>query len=69
MVFGAPLTDLEPRDLERPGLVFQIGVAPNRIDVLTAIDGVTFDDAWSDRQETRDSDAAHARGIHQANWA
>ena len=55
-VFGAPLTELEPRDLERPGLVFQIGVAPNRIDVLTAIDGVTFGDAWSDRQETRYSD-------------
>jgi len=35
---------------------FQIGVAPNRIDILTAIDGVTFADAWPDRQETRYSD-------------
>ncbi len=54
--FGAPLSDLRPGDLERPGLIFQIGVAPNRIDVLTAIDGVTFDEAWPDRQETRYSD-------------
>lgn len=54
--FGAPLQELHAGDLERPGLIFQIGVAPNRIDVLTAIDGVTFGDAWSDRQETRYAD-------------
>jgi hypothetical protein len=54
--FGAPLQDLRAGDLERPGLIFQIGVAPNRIDVLTAIDGLTFDNAWPDRQETRYSD-------------
>src|SRR6266545_1232502 len=54
--FGAPLHELSVNDLERPGLIFQIGVAPNRIDVLTAVDGVTFAEAWSDRQETRYSD-------------
>ena len=54
--FGAPLNELTSGDLERPGLIFQIGVAPNRIDILTAIDGVTFADAWPDRQETRYSD-------------
>ena len=51
--FGAPLHELRAGDLERPGLIFQIGVAPNRIDVLTAIDGLTFSDAWPDREETR----------------
>ena len=55
-VFGAPLTEVTARDLEGPGLVFQIGVAPNRIDVLTSIDGVTFGEAWPDRQQTRYSD-------------
>lgn len=50
--FGAPLQELQAGDLERPGLIFQIGVAPNRIDVLTGIDGLTFADAWPDRQET-----------------
>lgn len=47
--FGAPVQDLSEDDLARPGLVFQIGVAPLRIDVLTAIDGVQFDEAWTDR--------------------
>jgi len=56
--FGVPLHDLRAVDLESPGLIFQIGVAPNRIDVLTAIDGVTFREAWPDRQETRYSDQA-----------
>lgn len=47
--FGAPLQDLRESDLTRPGLVFQIGVAPLRIDILTAIDAVQFDEAWADR--------------------
>ncbi|MGE3167166.1 MAG: hypothetical protein AB7O52_19845 [Planctomycetota bacterium] len=45
--FGAPLHDLTDADLAAPGLIFQIGVPPLRIDVLTAIDGVSFDAAWS----------------------
>lgn len=40
--FGAPLHDLTPEDFSRPGIVFQIGVAPIRIDILTSIDGVEF---------------------------
>jgi hypothetical protein len=48
--FGAPLAELTAEDLLRPQLVFQIGVAPRRIDILTSIDGVEFDDAWADRQ-------------------
>jgi hypothetical protein len=47
--FGAPLLDLDEEDLTRPGTVFQIGIAPIRIDVLTSIDGVGFDEGWSDR--------------------
>ena len=47
--FGAPLRDLGENDLRRPGTVFQIGVAPLRIDVLTAIDAVEFDEAWAER--------------------
>lgn len=47
--FGAPLANLRRDDLTTPGLVFQLGVPPNRIDILTAIDGVSFDEAWSDR--------------------
>lgn len=47
--FGAPVQELTETDLTRAGTVFQIGVAPIRIDVLTSIDGVAFDDAWADR--------------------
>lgn len=50
--FGAPLHGLTEEDLSTPGTIFQIGVAPVRIDVITAIDGVDFDDAWEGRIET-----------------
>jgi predicted nucleotidyltransferase len=36
-------------DLAKPGMVFQIGVEPSRIDILTAISGVGFDHAWANR--------------------
>ncbi|MBI4503184.1 MAG: hypothetical protein HY700_18765 [Gemmatimonadetes bacterium] len=47
--FGAPLHDLAREDLVSDDLVFQIGVAPSRIDILTTIGGVTFDEAWPRR--------------------
>lgn len=47
--FGAPLNDLKEEDLATAGTVFQIGVAPVRIDVLTEIDGVGFEEAWVNR--------------------
>jgi hypothetical protein len=47
--FGAPLQDLRPEDLTRPEMVFQIGLAPNRIDVLTELVGVDFAAAWERR--------------------
>lgn len=48
-VFGTPLSDLQEDDLATPGTVFQIGVAPVRIDIVTRIDGVEFDEAWQAR--------------------
>jgi hypothetical protein len=51
--FGTPLHDLTETDLARAGTVFQIGLPPLRIDVLTAIDGVSFDEAWNDRLLTK----------------
>jgi hypothetical protein len=47
--FGAPLFGLTIDDLVDEQTVFQIGVAPVRIDILVGIDGVTFDDAWPRR--------------------
>src|SRR5262247_3312066 len=37
--FGAPLSDISETDFIRPGLTFQIGIAPRRIDIITAIAG------------------------------
>jgi hypothetical protein len=51
--FGAPLRDLTVADLTAPEVVFQIGVAPARIDVLTSVSGLTFDEAWADRVTIR----------------
>jgi len=50
-LFGAPLSGLTIYDLKTPGIVFQVGVAPRRIDILTSIDGVEFDTAWEHRKE------------------
>src|SRR6266516_8230241 len=50
--FGAPLDDLTTDDLSKTGTVFQIGVPPLRIDLITSIDGVDFTEAWRDRFET-----------------
>lgn len=47
--FGAPLDAVSEADFADPGLVVQLGVTPRRIDLLTAIDGVSFDDAWRAR--------------------
>jgi len=51
--FGAPLHELTVQDLATPGTIFQIGVAPIRIDIITAIDGVDFESAWQDRLHTQ----------------
>ena len=51
-VFGAPLSGVSRADFEQPGIVFQIGVTPRRIDVLTSIDGVEFADAWTRRVDS-----------------
>lgn len=47
--FGAPLHDLTLDDLTRSDTVFQIGVPPSRVDILTGVSGVQFDDAWPRR--------------------
>lgn len=51
--FGAPLHDLSEMDLRSGGLIFQIGVDPVRIDVLTSISGVDFSEAWDERVLSR----------------
>jgi membrane fusion protein (multidrug efflux system) len=47
--FGAPLHELAAVDLATPGVVFQIGLPPLRIVVLTEISGIGFAAAWRHR--------------------
>jgi len=49
VAFGAPMADLTVDDLATPGTIFQIGIAPNRVDILTSIEAVTFEEAWARR--------------------
>jgi hypothetical protein len=47
--FGAPLNEVSEADFTTPGVVYQLGVPPGRIDILTDLTGITFTEAWSDR--------------------
>ena len=49
--FGAPLHELTVDDLSSPGIIFQMGLPPRRIDILTEISGIDFDKAWPNRVE------------------
>jgi hypothetical protein len=45
--FGAPLHDLTLEDLQKDDTIFQIGVAPRRIDIVTGVSGLHFEDSFS----------------------
>jgi hypothetical protein len=47
--FKAPRRKITVDDLHTPDNIYQIGVAPNRIDILTSITGVDFNEAWQNR--------------------
>jgi hypothetical protein len=49
--FGAPIGQITAADFSRPGIVFQMGLPPLRIDVLTELSGLTFSEAWSSRTQ------------------
>src|ERR1035437_3616622 len=44
--FGAPLYGLTKEDLQKDDTVFQIGVAPRRIDVITGASGLRFEEVY-----------------------
>lgn len=54
--FGAPLEGLSEADFARPGITFQMGLPPNRIDVITELAGVEFSAAWDRRAESKYGD-------------
>ena len=44
--FGAPLHNLTKEDLQKDETIFQIGVAPRRIDIITAASGLQFEETY-----------------------
>ena len=54
--FGAPLLDISEADFAREGNVYQIGLPPGRIDILTQLTGLAFDEAWPERARGRFGD-------------
>ncbi len=49
--FGAPLEQINETTFAGRNIIFQIGVAPRRIDIITSIDGVDFEQAWQNKVE------------------
>lgn len=47
--FGAPTESISEADFASPGVTYQIGVVPGRIDILTDLTGITLAEAWGDR--------------------
>jgi len=48
--FGAPVLGITENTFAEKGIVFQIGVAPRRIDIITNIDGVSFKKAYKSKE-------------------
>jgi len=44
--FGAPMHDLRIEDLTNPDMIFQVGIEPNRFDILMGVSGLQFSEAW-----------------------
>jgi len=47
--FGFAGVDVTASDLTQPDTIVQLGVAPNRIDIITSIDAVEFPEAWASK--------------------
>ena len=56
--FGAPMEALgvTTSDLAKPGTIVQLGVPPRRIDIITSVTGLEFEDAWTGRVTHRVND-------------
>ena len=53
LAFGAPLAGLTARDFAEEGSFYQMGIPPVRVDILMSIDGVSFAEAWPNRQQSK----------------
>ncbi len=49
--FGAPLQGMTPDDFKNKKMIYQIGVAPVRIDIKMDVEGLDFKKAWKNRKK------------------
>ncbi len=54
--FGAPVSEVTVEDLANQEMVYQIGVPPNRIDILMGVTGLEFHESWPERVESQYGD-------------
>jgi hypothetical protein len=47
--FRAPLSKMKLADFAEPEMLYQIGMPPSRIDIMTSVTGLEFDAAWPNR--------------------
>jgi hypothetical protein len=50
--FGFGSLGLVREDMQKPDRIIQLGIDPYRIDILTGISGVSFEEAWGERMST-----------------
>ena len=51
--FGAPLQKIEAEHFYDKTMIFQIGLAPVRIDIMTAVPGITFKTSWQNKKRVK----------------
>jgi len=51
--FGAPLKDISIKYFTRKKNIYQIGIAPVRIDIMMGLPGLEFDAAWKNRKKSK----------------
>lgn len=51
--FGAATSNFSQQDFTAADMIVQIGVEPCRIDLITSIDGVTFEEAWHNKVQIK----------------
>jgi len=54
--FGFQSLDLKPEDFLKPGYIIQLGYPPNRIDLITEVQGVDFDTCFESKVEAEIED-------------
>lgn len=51
--FGAPVSRLSPQTFTDEKCIYQIGMEPNRIDILMKVDGLKFASAWKNKKTVK----------------